>query len=66
MTFSFAPAPDLLRLIAETIEAERRCCRFLQFELVVAPDEGPIQLRLSGPRGTREFLEDLLPSESPC
>ena len=64
ITFTFTPAPDLLEFIAEAIEAERRCCRFLRFELTVEPDEGPIRLHLSGPAGTREFLQDLLPPEN--
>ena len=66
VTVRFMPAPDLLGRIASAIEAERRCCRFLRFELSVDPDEGPIHLRLSGPPGTREFLQDLLAPESPC
>jgi hypothetical protein len=36
------------------------CCRFLRFTLTVEPDRGPIALELTGPRGTREFLESLL------
>ena len=44
------------------IEAERRCCRFLQFELNVGPDLGPLTLTLTltGPEGTQQFLEALL------
>lgn len=53
-------ASDALSAIAAVIEAERRCCRFLQFEISVAPDDGPVTLMLSGPRGTREFLEALI------
>jgi hypothetical protein len=64
ITFRFTPTAGLLALVAEVIEAERRCCRFLRFELVVDPDEGPVHLRLSGPAGTREFLQDLLPAGS--
>ena len=48
-------------LILEAIAAERRCCRFLAFELAFAPDLGPIALEISGPPGTREFLESVLP-----
>jgi hypothetical protein len=66
VVYTFTPAPDLLALIAEVVDAERRCCRFLRFELTVEPGEGPVHLRLSGPPGTREFLRDLLPAEEPC
>jgi len=56
-------SPDTWPVIAETIEAERHCCRFLRFEVVVEPDGGPIWLTLSGPPGTREFLSDLLKTQ---
>ena len=52
--------------MAEVIDAERRCCRFLRIELTVQPADGPVQLRLTGPAGTREFLRDLLPGEPAC
>jgi hypothetical protein len=55
----FAPADGILRTLAEVIDAERVCCRFLRFEITVTPAGGPITLRLSGPPGTREFLDAL-------
>jgi hypothetical protein len=64
--FTFSPSADLLLFISQVIEAERRCCRFLRFELTVEPDEGPVRLQLSGPPGTREFLRELLPAEESC
>ena len=56
----FTPSDGLMALIAQAVEAERHCCRFLQFQIVVEPDGGPISLALSGPPGTREFLSTLL------
>jgi hypothetical protein len=53
-------APDAIPRIAETIDAERRCCRFLRFDLTIEPDEGPVRLTITGPSGTREFLEALI------
>jgi hypothetical protein len=47
---------DALSAVLETVEAERQCCRFLQFDITVEPDGGPIWLELTGPPGTREFL----------
>jgi hypothetical protein len=38
------------------VDAERQCCRFLQFTVTVEPDDGPVTLDLAGPPGTREFL----------
>lgn len=53
----FAAKGDILSAIARTVETERQCCRFLRFTLTVEPDDGPISLDLTGPAGTREFLE---------
>jgi hypothetical protein len=39
------------------IQAERKCCQFLQFHLTVSAAGGPIALELTGPAGTREFLD---------
>ena len=60
--FEFAAGSDTLSLIATMIDAERQCCRFLRFELSVAPDLGPLTLTLTGPQGTQQFLEALLDS----
>jgi hypothetical protein len=56
----FEAGDDTLALIARTVEAERRCCRFLRFQITVEPDGGPIVLELTGPAGTREFVSALL------
>ena len=56
----FAPTGETLSTIARAVDAERQCCRFLRFEIAVEPDEGPIFLELSGPPGTREFVQALL------
>ena len=58
----FAASGDTLALIAKAIEAERHCCRFLQFTLTVEPDEGQFTLDLTGPQGAREFVAALLES----
>lgn len=56
----FAPSSDVLRAITSVIDAERRCCRFLRFELLVEAADGPIGLTVTGPPGTGAFLRDLL------
>jgi hypothetical protein len=58
--FQFDPSGETLALIAGAIDAERRCCRFLRFNVVVEPDEGPVFVDVTGPSGTREFLAGLL------
>lgn len=60
LRMEFAASSETLALIGRAIDAERRCCRFLCFQLTVSEDEGPIVLELTGPAGTREFLEALL------
>jgi hypothetical protein len=59
---SFAPGDDTLALIMKTVELERRCCRFLRFQITVEPDGGPVSVQLTGPPGTREFLGALFES----
>jgi hypothetical protein len=56
----FAATGNILTAIAETLDAERQCCRFLRFLVTVEPDAGPISVDITGPRGTREFLDALL------
>jgi len=58
----FTAHADTLASIARAIDAERQCCRFLRFQIIVEPDQGPISLELTGPPGTREFLSALLES----
>jgi hypothetical protein len=56
----FAPDEETLNAIARTIAAERLCCRFLRFEMIVEPDGGPLFLSVRGPEGAREFLAALI------
>src|SRR5262252_20275 len=49
-----------LRSIASVIDAERQCCRFLEFRLTVEAGGGAMWLELTGPSGAKEFLADLL------
>lgn len=56
----FRSDPDTWRAIAEMVAAESRCCAFLQFELLVPPAQGDTTLTVSGPPGTRAFLDWLL------
>ena len=52
----FAPTSDTLATIANAVEAERQCCRFLRFGITVEADGGPVFLELTGPSGTRQFI----------
>jgi hypothetical protein len=55
----FHPSSETLRAIAETVDAERQCCRWLRFDIAVSPAEGSMTLTLTGPPGAREFLSAL-------
>jgi hypothetical protein len=56
----FEASGQTLRTIADVIDAERQCCRWLRFDLTVMPSDGSMTLTLSGPPGAREFLSALL------
>jgi hypothetical protein len=58
--FQFGPDEELLLRIAGAINAERQCCRFLTFQITTEADRGPIWLEVTGPDGTRAFLDELL------
>lgn len=56
----FAASGETLALIAQAVDAERHCCRFLRLGITVEPDGGPVFSDLTGPSGTREFVNALL------
>lgn len=53
---------DAFDELVRWISRERRCCPFLGFVLELAPGNGDIVLRLTGPAGTRTFLDAELPA----
>lgn len=61
--FRFDASDQILASLFEVINKERKCCRFMDFELHVRAAEGPIWLAISGPEGTKQFLESLLNME---
>ena len=60
LRLEFAPSAETIVLIARAIEAERHCCRFLRFGMIVEPEGGPVFLELTGPAGTRDFVSALI------
>jgi hypothetical protein len=48
--------------LARWLGNERRCCPFLTIALELAPDGGPVWVRLTGPEGTRDFLDAEIPA----
>jgi hypothetical protein len=59
--YSFSFPPEAFGDVARFVANERKCCPFLTFELTVAPPDGAVVLRLTGPEGTRAFLDAELP-----
>ena len=53
----FRNSGNLFSRLATIIDAERHCCRFLQFSIVADPDLGLVTLDVTGPAGTADFLE---------
>ena len=51
-----AMSDEALAAATALIQLERRCCPFLRFALTVEPGGDLVQLALTGPPGTREFL----------
>jgi hypothetical protein len=40
---------------------ERRCCPFFTFTIVREPPPGPLWLRITGPEGAKQILEEAFP-----
>ena len=59
LRLSFTASSDNLAAIMQTVDRERVCCAFLSFEILVPAAGGEVQLNLSGPPGTLEFLRSL-------
>ena len=42
--------------VTQFVARERLCCPFLRFTIEVAPEQGPLWLRLTGPAGVTAFI----------
>ncbi len=54
--FQFSPDPQTIAMVAEWASGERLCCPFFNIELRMAPEGGPFWLRLTGRKGTKDFI----------
>lgn len=59
--YSFRLSLDRISIteLAQMITFERECCPFLRFDLRLEPGEGPVWLELTGPDGTKDFLNSI-------
>lgn len=55
--FRFAADDESVEALMQLVQVERKCCRFLHFRLSIEPGGDPIWLELTGPEGTKQFLE---------
>jgi len=53
----FASDAQTYRDLAEYLDGERVCCPFFDLSLHIAPDRGPLSLRVTGKAGTKQFIE---------
>lgn len=53
-----------IKELANLIALERQCCPFLKFSIQLGPGDGPIWLELSGPEGTKDFLNTLFATDA--
>ncbi len=56
--YRFAPEAANMTMLGEFISLERLCCPFFEFTLTVEPGSRALWLGLTGPEGTREFIEE--------
>ena len=56
--FQFPNDDDLLPKLLEFIDLDGRCCSFLEFNLKVEANNGPIWLQLTGQKGAKEFIRE--------
>jgi hypothetical protein len=54
--FRFPDDRALSRHLVEWVALERRCCPFIEFEILLGLEGEPVILRLTGGQGVREFL----------
>jgi CHASE1-domain containing sensor protein len=54
--FRLPSSSTLFLELAEFVQLERHCCPFFNFQLELEANEGPIWLRMTGPKGVKEFI----------
>ena len=56
--YKFDSSDKMLDLISSFTKTERMCCDFFDFTLTVEAETGFMWLELSGPKGTKEFVNE--------
>jgi len=55
--FQFPSDPKTIAMVAEWAAGERLCCPFFDIQLRMEREGGPFWLRLTGRKGTKEFIK---------
>jgi len=55
--FQFASDPKTIAMVEEWAAGERLCCPFFNIQLRMEEEGGPFWLRLTGRKGTKEFIQ---------
>jgi hypothetical protein len=55
--FQFPSDPKTIAMVAEWAAGERLCCPFFDIQLRLEREDGPFWLRLTGRKGTKEFIK---------
>jgi hypothetical protein len=55
--FQFPSDPKTIAMVAEWAAGERLCCPFFDIQLRMEREDGPFWLRLTGRKGTKEFIK---------
>ena len=50
--------PNVIVQAAEFISLEKLCCPFLNFEIEVEAENGPVWIKLTGREGVKEFIRE--------
>lgn len=62
----FAGNVEQIQGLFQFITQERACCPFFTFALRFEPQNGPVWLTLSGPDGTKAFLQEMIEITPEC
>ena len=59
-SFYFKFNDNTFSQITELIHSERKCCKFLRFDLHSLPNDGPVILDITGPEGTKALIRSMI------
>src|SRR5207245_251476 len=55
--FDFPSDTETFQHLVEWVDGERECCPFFDISVRVAPEHGPLTMKVTGRPGTKEFIK---------